>query len=227
MCSEPLKTVLKRLCIVIAFSIAFAYVEAAVVVYLRQIFHPAGFSFPLAGFASSAFWDRLVLTEVGREAATLVIILASSWLFGRSLGQRFAFFLAIFAVWDIFFYLWLKLLLDWPASLMDWDILFLIPVTWAGPVLAPLLVSFTLLVFSIIILYRCSCGVPIKQSRIDWLGFILAALAVAVSFCIAGRGVTEPNFRSYFYWPLFALGLVSAIALFIRRTSGGFIRRNS
>jgi len=217
MCSEPLKTIIKRLCIVIIFSIALAYVEAAVVVYLRRIFYAAGFTFPLTSFPGSAHSEQLLLTEIGRETATLVIIFTSSWLFGRSLQQRFAFFLAIFAVWDIFFYVWLKVLLNWPATLTDWDILFLIPVTWAGPVWAPVLVSLTLLLFSIIMLCRWSCAMPIKQTRMDWLGFILAGLVVVVSFCIAGRHVTEPNFRSYFHWPLFALGHISAIALFTRR----------
>lgn len=217
MCSEPFKTILKRLCIAIIFSIAFGYVEAAVVVYLREIFHPAGFTFPLTNFPSMVHWQRLLLTEIGREAATLVIILASSWLFGRSRQQRFAFFLAIFAVWDIFFYVWLKVLLNWPASLMDWDILFLIPITWAGPVLAPLLVSLTLLAFSVIVLYRCCRGTPLKPSPADWVGLTLAGLVVVVSFCIAGRHVAQPDFRSYFYWPLFALGNLSAIALFTRR----------
>ncbi len=215
--SEPLKTIIKRLCIVVIFSIAFAYIEAAVVVYLRRIFYPAGFAFPLTNFPSGALWERLLLTEIGREIATLVIIFTSSWLFGRNLQQRFAFFLTIFAVWDIFFYVWLKVLLNWPASLMDWDILFLIPITWAGPVLAPVLVSLTLLVFSIIILYRCSRGRPIRQTRIGWLGLMLAGLVVVVSFCIAGRHMTEPDFKSYFHCPLFALGHISAVALF---TSG-------
>lgn len=216
MCSEPLKTIIKRLCIVVIFSIAFAYIEAAVVVYLRRIFHPAGFTFPLTSFPSGAHSEQLLLIEIGRETATLAIIFTSSWLFGRSLQQRFAFFLTIFAVWDIFFYVWLKVLLNWPASPTDWDILFLIPITWAGPVWAPVLVALTLLLFSMVMLYCCSCAMPIKPARMDWLGFILAGLVVVISFCIAGRHITEPDFKSYFHWPLFAIGYISAIALFAR-----------
>jgi len=75
---------LRRLAIVILFSIAFAYVESAVVVYLRAIFHPNGFSFPLPVFELNPLWRRLILTEVGREAATMVIIATGAWLFGRS-----------------------------------------------------------------------------------------------------------------------------------------------
>ena len=213
---EPRITILRKLCIVVIFSIAFAYVEAAVVVYLRQIFYPAGFDFPLTNFPSSALWKQLLLTEIGREIATIVIIFTSSWLFGRSLKERLAFFLAIFAFWDIFFYIWLKLFLNWPASLMDWDIHFLIPIIWAGPVLAPILVSFALISFAVVMLFSCSYATPVKLSRLDWFGFIFAGLVVVVSFCIAGQHITETNFRSYFYWPLFAFGCILAIAVFAR-----------
>ena len=214
--SELPKTILKRFCIVVIFSIALAYFEAAVVVYLRAIFHPAGFTFPLTEFGLSPLWKRLLLTEIGREAASMVLISAAAWLFGQNLQQRFAFFATIFAVWDIFYYIWLKVLINWPGSIMDWDILFLIPIPWASPVLAPVLISLTLLIFAIIILYRDSRARPIRATWRDWLGFVLAGLVVVISFCIAGPHITQPDFKSHFYWPLFAVGQISAIALFIK-----------
>ncbi len=213
---ELLKTTLKRFCIVVIFGIAFAYIEAAVVVYLRAIFYPAGFTFPLTEFAVGPLWQRLLLTEIGREAASLVLVSTAAWLFGRNLQQRSAYFMIIFAVWDIFYYVWLKILIDWPSSIMDWDILFLIPMPWASPVLAPVLISVILLIFAIIILCRSSCARPIKVSPIQWLGFILAGLVVVASFCIAGLHITEPDFKSHFHWPLFTLGEILAIALFLR-----------
>ncbi len=213
---ELLKTTLKRFCIVVIFGIAFAYIEAAVVVYLRAIFYPAGFTFPLTEFGIGPLWQRLLLTEIGREAASLVLVSTAAWLFGRNLQQRFAYFTVIFTVWDIFYYVWLKILIDWPSSIMDWDILFLIPMPWASPVLAPVLISVTLLIFAVIILYRSSCARPIKVSPIQWLGFILAGLVVVVSFCIAGLHITEPDFQSHFHWPLFTLGEILAIALFLK-----------
>ncbi len=213
---ELLKTTLKRFCIVVIFGIAFAYIEATVVVYLRAIFYPAGFTFPLTEFGIGPLWQRLLLTEIGREVASLVLVSTAAWLFGRNLRQRFAYFLAIFAVWDIFYYVWLKALLNWPSSIMDWDILFLIPMPWASPVLAPVLISLTLFIFAIIILYRSSCARPIKVSPIQWLGFILAGLVVVVSFCIAGQHSTEADFQSHFHWSLFALGEILAIALFLK-----------
>jgi hypothetical protein len=192
-------------------------------VYLRVIFHPDGFTFPLSNVDTILQHKAILLTEIGREAATIVLILTGVWLFGRNLQQRFAYFLTIFAVWDIFYYIWLKVfsayleaIPDWPVSIMDWDILFLIPITWAGPVVAPVLVSIVMLVFAMIILYRDCRGRPIRASRIDWIGFIAAAVIIIVSFCIAGPHIAEPDYQSYFYWPIFALGLIAAIALFVK-----------
>lgn len=213
---QPLKVMFNRFCVVVVFSIALAYIEASVVVYLRTIFHPAGFTFPMTEFGISPLWKRLLLTETGREAATLVVIFITSWLFGRNLRQRFAFFLAIFAAWNIFYYIWLKVLIDWPGSIMDWDILFLIPTVWAGPVVAPILISLILLVFAVIILYH-SCGaIALRLTPADWLVFILAVLLVVASFCIAGLHAAEPDFKSHFHWLLFAAGPLSAIVLFTK-----------
>ena len=213
---ETLKTEFKRFTIVVIFSIAFAYIEAAVVVYLRTIFYPDGFTFPLVEFGIGPLWNQLLLTEIGREVSTLVLIFTSVWLSTRNLRQRFAYFLTIFAIWDIFYYIWLKVLISWPASIMDWDILFLIPMLWASPVLAPVLVSITLLVFAVIILYHNCFGRAIKTTRTDWFGFIIAGIIVVGVFCIAGAHATKPDFQSHFYWLLFAAGEILAITLFLK-----------
>ena len=207
---------LKWFCIIVIFSIAFAYIEAAVVVYLRTIFYPEGFAFPLTEFGIGPVWKRLLITEIGREAASMVLVLTGAWLIGRNLQQRFACFLTIFAVWDIFYYIWLKVLIDWPGSIMDWDILFLIPVAWVSPVLAPVLVSLTLLLFAAIILYRDCCASPVKVTFLEWFGFVFSGLVIVVSFCIAGVHIAEADFQSHFYWSVFALGNISAIALFLK-----------
>ena len=214
--SEPLQTMLKRLCLAIVFSIAFGYIEAAVVVYLRQIFHPDGFTFPMTVFGRDATSLRILWTEIGREAATIVLIFTGAWLFGRNRHQRFAYFMVIFAVWDIFYYVWLKVLLDWPASITDWDILFLMPVTWASPVFYPVLISMTLFVFAVVVLYRNCFARPVKTSFGDWLAFGLSALIVILSFCIGGFHITEPDYASYFHPWLFAVGYLLGLATFLR-----------
>ena len=214
--SETLKTTFKIFLIVVVFSIAFGYIEAAVVVYLRQIFHPDGFTFPMTVFGTGPLFKRFLLTEIGREAATIVLIFTGAWLSGHNRQQRVAYFLIIFAVWDIFYYIWLKALLNWPASIMDWDILFLIPVTWASPVLYPVLISITLIVFAVVMLYRCSCSRPIRATLPDWLAFSAAGLIVVISFCLPGLHITEQDFASYFYRPLFAVGYLFGLVIFLK-----------
>ena len=213
---QSLRTTVGRFLIVAVFSIAFGYIEAAVVVYLRAIFYPDGFPFPLTEFGTTPLWNQLLSVEIGREAATLVLIFTACWLFGRNRRQRFAYFMTIFALWDIFYYIWLKVFIDWPCSIMDWDILFLIPILWASPVLAPVLVSVTLLVFAAIILYRDANDKLLKVTWADWLGFILAGLVVVLSFCVAGLYIAQPDFKSHFSWALFALGEIAAIVLFTK-----------
>lgn len=198
--------VLRRLGIAVVFSIAFAYIESAVVVYLRVIFHPHGFTFPLEVFGVTAEAKRLLVTEIGREAATLVLILTSAWLFGQLRQERAAYFLAIFAVWDVFYYVWLKVLLDWPASIMDWDVLFLIPAVWASPVLYPILVSVAMFAFAVAILYHCAHGRPLIVTRADWLGWLVSTGIIVVSFCLGGRRITQADYAESFHVSVFAVG---------------------
>lgn len=214
--SQLLKTTIERFCIVVIFSIAFAYIESAVVVYLRAIFHPDGFAFPLSLFGAGPNWKRYLITEIGREAATIVLIFTAAWLFGQNRRQRFAYFLTIFAIWDIFYYVWLKVLLNWPASIMDWDILFLIPITWASAVLYPVLISILMLISAATILYRDVQDKPIEVKLTDWLAFFIACVIVVVSFCTPGPYITEPGYEAHFYPPLFALGYLTAIAVFLK-----------
>lgn len=139
-----MKHAIKTLSLLFLFSTAMGYLESAVVVYLRELYYPGGFGFPLAPMSR-----QVLLTELLRETATLVMLVSIALLAGKNRLQRFAFFLFCFAVWDIFYYLFLKLLIDWPASLLTWDILFLIPVPWTGPVLAPCLISASMILLAL------------------------------------------------------------------------------
>ena len=214
--AEPLRTTLKNLSIVLAFGIAFGYIEAAVVVYLREIFHPDGFTFPMNVFGLGPSAKRMLLTEIGREAATVVLIFTGAWLFGRNRRQRVAYFMVIFAIWDIFYYVWLKVLIDWPASVMDWDILFLIPVVWASPVLYPVLISVMMLAFAAVLLLWPPGAGPFKVTWPDWVGIVESGFIVVVSFCLAGVHSAEQDFASHFYRPLFASGALLCLAVFAK-----------
>lgn len=129
------------------FSIAMAALESAVVVYLRALYYPDGFT-----VAFKIIDEAILKVELLREIATLVMLLAIGYLAGHNFKTRFACFILSFAIWDIFYYLWLKVLINWPASLLEWDILFLIPITWLGPVLAPLICSLAMIVLALVLL---------------------------------------------------------------------------
>ena len=133
--------------VVCIFSVAMAALESAVVVYLRALYYPDGFS-----VAFKIIDENIVQVELLRELATLVMLVTVGYLAGKTFPERLAYFLLSFAIWDIFYYGWLKVLIDWPASLMEWDILFLIPFTWLGPVLAPILCSLTMILLAVVLL---------------------------------------------------------------------------
>jgi len=118
------------------YAVAMGYLEAAVVVYLRAIYYPEGFSFPLKPMDAG-----ILGMEIGREAATVLMIFAIAWAAARSRWQTLIGFALVFGVWDIAYYVGLKILLDWPASLFELDVLFLIPTVWVGPVWAPSLIA--------------------------------------------------------------------------------------
>jgi len=128
----------KRLLVIAVFAIAFGFVEAAVVVYLRA----ATGLWPVPqAHGPAALPENLVRIECFREAATLVMLGGIAWLAGQNFKAKAAAFLWAFAFWDFFYYVWLRLTIDWPSSLVSSDILFLIPVPWIAQVWFPLLIS--------------------------------------------------------------------------------------
>jgi hypothetical protein len=167
----------KRLLWISVFAAAFAYVEAAVVVYLRSLYYPEGFSFPLTTIPSHHLW-----VELAREFSTIVMLAAAGILAGTTRWSRFAFFALAFGVWDIFYYFWLKVILDWPATLFDWDILFLIPLPWIGPVIAPLLISVALVVAGTLTLRYEASGMTLHPPRWAWILSLAGSAILLLSF---------------------------------------------
>jgi len=136
-----------KIILVSLFAVAMGFLESAVVVYLREIYYPEGFSFPL-----KIMEGPVLYTELFRELATLAMLVTVAMLVAQRWVIRFAWFLYLFAIWDLCYYLFLWLLIDWPESLLTWDILFLIPITWVGPVLAPMINSVTMILLAFIII---------------------------------------------------------------------------
>jgi hypothetical protein len=87
---------------VVVFAVAFAWVESAVVVYLRKIFFDGVFRFPLVVKWEDGkhIVDPLVRTEFGREIAAAIMIAAVSWVSGKNRIQRFCFFMVAAFCWD-------------------------------------------------------------------------------------------------------------------------------
>lgn len=125
--------------VVVAFGVAMGYVEAAVVVYLR-----AAVTGSVVPAQDPGAFGTFEAVEIARELATLVMIAAVGWLAGRTKLERLAWAAVVFGAWDIVYYLGLRLAIGWPPSLETWDILFLVPAPWVGPVWAPILVSVAL-----------------------------------------------------------------------------------
>ncbi len=179
------------------FALAMGFFEAIVVVYIRELYYPEGFSFPLRTIPA---W--LGGVELLREATSLVMIVAVAWLSGRSPMKRLSGFLFIFGVWDIVYYLALKLLIGWPASIFTWDILFLIPVVWSAPVLAPLICSLMMILMALLMNSCCSRKGNFTFRRREILLIFSGALTIFVSFIFDfTRHLLKENFFPALFTP--------------------------
>jgi hypothetical protein len=98
--------------------------------------------------------ENIAIVEFWREVATIVMLIGIGYLSGKNFAQRFAYFMLSFAIWDVFYYVFLYLTIGWPLTIADWDILFLIPMPWIGPVWAPCLISFLLMIMSLYVIYK-------------------------------------------------------------------------
>ncbi len=168
---------MNRAFVLAVFSVAMGFIEAAVVVYLRQLYYPEGFSFPLRPMALDAF-----SLETLRELSTIIMLVCLGIVAGRNSTERLAWGLYCFGIWDIFYYVWLKVLLNWPSSLMTWDILFLVPIVWSGPVLAPMICSVTIVIIAAVILICQREGHVATMNMTDWMLLSLGAMVVIASF---------------------------------------------
>ena len=199
----------RRVIWLFVYTVAMAYVESAVVVYLRALYYPQGFEFPLAPMPSA-----MLTIEIGREAATLVMLAGVAALAGVDRWERFLAFCLSLGMWDVFYYVWLWVFIRWPPSLLTWDILLLIPVPWAGPVLAPVLVSVALVAGSLLLLGLKARGVRLTCPASMWTMAVLGGLLVLGSFVIDFNSIVQQQTPPPFRWGLFASGLGLAVAGF-------------
>ncbi len=208
----------RRAVAVLLFGVSFGYVEAAVVTYLRPQFFavqarstpPGRDLFPLPTLeqikAAGPEMVRMTETEIVREAATMVMLGAVAAAAGGSFRQWLAFLLLEFGAWDIAFYASLKILIDWPGSLLTWDILFLIPVPWTGPVIAPVIVALTMMGTGFAILRWEADGQPVRPRGIHWIGITAGAGLILAAFLWDYRNIMAGGMPNPFHWGLFAVG---------------------
>ena len=160
------------------FAISMGIFEGAVVVYMRALYYPEGFDFPIKLMS-----DQVAITELIREFASLIMLLSVGVIAGKNFSQRFAWFIYSFAVWDIIYYVFLYLILGWPESLLTWDILFLLPVTWTGPLVAPVIISLLMILLALVILNQnYKSNDQFKIVKKEWILLILGSLVVFISF---------------------------------------------
>jgi hypothetical protein len=129
-----------RWAIVVVFAIAMAWVEAASVFYIRAFVDRIE-PYQTDPLPLAPMMGALGNVELWREAATLIMIATLGVLAGRTWRRRAGYAALAFGAWDIFYYVFLHVITGWPRTLLDWDILFLLPLPWWGPVLAPVSIA--------------------------------------------------------------------------------------
>ena len=196
---------------VVIYAAAMAWVESAVVFYLRSMIdrlepHQPN---PFPSFNGSFGWVELV-----REFATLVMLAAIGALAGRTWRARAGYAALAFGVWDIAYYVFLKMMCGWPHSLLDWDVLFLLPLPWWGPVLAPVLIAMLMIFWGTSATqFERGATVALSNGRAWILCFAGATLALYVfmadTLAAAPRGLEAicNVLPEKFNWPLFGLAL--------------------
>ena len=200
-----------RLIYVSLFAIAMGILEAICVVYIRKIIFP-----PDGNITNIPISNFNFTLEAIRESMTIIMITTLSILAAFNWRTRLATFFLAFGIWDIFYYVGLKIFLDWPATIMDWDTLFLIPVAWYSPIIIPVLISTYFIIGSIFIIINEGNGTKLKFSfsvvLLQFLGFVVWFYSfIKDSALISKSGYTNIEYS----WALFFLGLIFGISSLI------------
>ena len=204
-----------RWLLVVVFAVAMAWVEASSVYYLRLLVdrldpYQAN-PLPMVGVLGPV--------ELVREAATLVMLLAIGALAGRTGRTRLGYTAIAFGVWDVFYYVFLRMMAGWPTSLLDWDVLFLLPLPWWGPVLAPVSIALLMIVWGTLVSQlpagHAAGSLTSPAWRLCWLGIALALyvfMADALRAVPVGLDAARAVLPATFNWPVFlvALALMAA-----------------
>ena len=208
-----------RWAVVMAFTIAMAWVEAASVFYIRAIadriepYQPD--PLPIDGALGNV--------ELWREAATLVMIATLGMLAGRTWRRRAGYAAVAFGGWDIFYYVFLRLISGWPRTVLDWDILFLLPLPWWGPVLAPVSIALVMILWGTIATQSADGASDAAwASALGWVGIVLALAVFMADAWLAlphGRSAVLHALPTTFRWPLFWIALLMIASPVLQRVA--------
>lgn len=190
------------------FSIAMAYLEAAVVVYLRRVYGITDLILQIPPFDA-----QIAAIEIGRELATLVMLLSIGWIAGKTFQSRVGFTFITFGLWDISYYIWLRVFIGWPQSVLEPDLLFLIPLPWWGPVLSPVLIALLMVAGGIIAVIKTEKNTALHLDSCFWICLITGVLillytfmADALSALPADASTLSSLKPTQFNWPVYFLG---------------------
>jgi hypothetical protein len=195
------------------------YLEAAVVVYLRTAIE-AGSVLPAQDPATIGTFEAL---EIARELSTLVMIAAVGWLAGRSGLERLGWAAVVFGIWDVVYYVGLRLAIGWPPAIDTWDVLFLVPAVWVGPVWAPIVVSIALVVAGLAAARRLRRGLPVVVRPAHVAGALAGGALVIASFLVDAERVLAGDESAWTGWPIFWAGM--AVAAATTAAALGLVRR--
>lgn len=202
---------------VIAFGIALGYLEAAVVIYLRSALESVPSAVPAHDPEALGTFEAI---EIARELATLVMIAAVGWLAGRTRLERLAWAAVVFGAWDIVYYLGLRVGTAWPESLATWDVLFLVPIPWVGPVWAPIVVSVALVGSGLAAARQLRAGRTIAVGRVRGAAALAGGGLVILSFLVDSNRVLAGETSAWTGWPLFVAGTALATAAMVTALAG-------
>jgi len=202
---------LKKISLLGLFAITMAYLEAAVVVYLRELYYRDNI---LSLFPLRTFTAMDLRIEIFREFSTLVMLILVSLFAFRQRTKRWAAFFFTWGMWDIFYYVWLKILIGWPVHWTDWDILFLIPVPWLAPFISPVIVALIFIIGGLLVILK-----NVEKLRREYLLLaLIGAVLIFLSFIwkviftkVDALYITQGGFP----WPLYIAGLILIVVGYI------------
>lgn len=205
-----------RWLIVAAFAIGMAWMEAATVYYLRTVVDR------IEPYQANPLPFQGVFgpVELVREAATLVMLLTVGMLAGTAWRLRLAYTSIAFGLWDIFYYVFLRVICGWPRSLFDWDILFLLPLPWWGPVLAPVCIAGLMILWGTRVTQWSGAN---DADAVPWAAWLSAAAGVILALYVfmadslrhvqQGRDPSEFVLPTDFNWPAFGVAVILMVPL--------------